>query len=167
MVKKRKKAKKRRRGKNKRDSSKKVIYSQKFHKAGTIILFLLIIATCMIIIKFFYDSYTIVEIRRIPVEVRVSETLGLGFKNDVMMFGGVPPGAASKREIVIVNYKNESLKVDIKFKGEMGRWVEVESSNFVLGSNESRRIGFVISIPESAKEGEYKGEADIFFRKAI
>lgn len=147
-----------------------MIKKERKHKAdnskrNVILMFVLIAVICVSVTKFLYDSYAIVEVRKIPMEVVVRDTLGMGFKDDVMMFGGIPPGASSEREMVIVNYKEIPMKVHIKFKGDMGQWVQEEENDFILKGNEEKRINFIVSIPDGTKNGEYKGETIIFFKR--
>lgn len=130
-----------------------------------IVVFILVIAICVSITRLVYESYSIVEVRTLPVKVSVIDKVGLGLEEDVMVFGGVPAGSTSKREIVITNYHKNPLKVNINFNGATSRWIQVEEKEFILQSDEERRLDFLVYIPEGTKQGEYEGEVNVIFKR--
>jgi len=131
---------------------------------GVLLLFLIIVL-CISATKLFYESYSITEIRKLPVRVLVRNVVGLGLEEGVVFFGAVPPGGTSNRQIIIVNYKNESLKVSMKFNGKTSHWIHADEKNFILDGGEKRDISFSICIPENTKQGEYTGEIIVVFKK--
>jgi len=136
-------------------------------KLWKLIAFILLVSIiCISATKLFYESHSIVEVRKLPVKVIVMDRVGLGLQEDVLSFGGVSPGGTSRRQMIIASYHDEPLIVSIKFNGDVSRWVQVEENDFRLEKDEEKRIEFSVYIPLETKKGEYEGEVIVIFKKA-
>lgn len=135
-------------------------------KIGKVVLFLVLIAfICVNATLFSKNVLSIVEVREIPLKVKVSGNLGLGLGDESLNFGSIPAGSTSMREVVISNDKDVDLDVEIYKKGRISRLLNFEEKRFLVKKGEDKRIKFSVFVPEDTKEGEYEGELILIFRR--
>lgn len=132
-----------------------------------IILFIIIgIASTFL----FYFYIVIDDIRVIPMYLEVSPTsYGMNADTDALWFGKlvIANGASASRIMKVGNYKSHSTFVIVDFSGELGPWVEVNETNFVLEPNQEKELKFTVFPPLDTQPGNYTGKAKIVMKRYI
>lgn len=113
----------------------------------------------------FYSFYNIKEIKTIDMDLKVGDYVGINTDTDALHFGTINPGGFGTRSVLLSNNYDTTLKVKIKVYGDLAEFVSVQN-NFVLLKNETKKIPFIVSIPQEAVYGNYTGKA-VFILKRI
>ncbi|MBW3021175.1 hypothetical protein KY334_07810 [Candidatus Woesearchaeota archaeon] len=127
------------------------------------IIFFLVIVSLLLSAYLISYSLSIVDVKEINMVVEVSDT-GIGFNNNAseLNFGVLGVGNSAKKTIILTQSEYDELKVKIDISGDIAQFIRVPSE---LTLKDELEIGFVASIPGSAKTGIYKGKAKIIMIK--
>lgn len=111
------------------------------------------------------NHFLVIEKKELEARVSVSDKVGFDINGSALTFGSIPGKGSSSREIFLDNYYNQSVKIEIYVKGEIGDFMQISENNFVLLENERKKVSFVVSFPEGTKLGEYRGRVYILIKK--
>ncbi len=106
------------------------------------------------------------EVTRYPIKVSIKPlegnksriNFGIAGEKYELNFGYMPLNTSSMKFIEIKNENNLPSKIWIRVYGNVTDLVEVNNSNFTLGSGEERKINVLLN---ATKLGNYSGELDI------
>jgi len=127
-----------------------------------LILFFVLIILCINIIL-----TGIIEKKEIYANVIVGEKYGFDLNGTALTFGMITPGASSSsREIILTNNYKRDVLVEISSQGVIKDFLKISKNNFILKTNETDKIGFIVSVPLDCKFGSYDGEVTILIKKS-
>jgi len=133
-----------------------------------LILISLFIAIGIATTFLFYFFVVIDNIKTFPMHLEVSpDRYGMNADTDAIWFGKlvISNGASANRIIEIGNYKTHPTFVIVKLSGELGPWVKVNETNFVLEPNQTKELKFTVFPPLNTPPGNYTGEAKIIMKR--
>ncbi len=134
------------------------------------IIFILI----LVVVALIFSSFTILIYNYInylnneqttvyDMKLQVGDHIAFNVENESLNFGMVMPEGTSERNIKISS--DVLVHTTIFFEGDedLINWVRVSKNDFYFKGKDS--IIFTVSVPETAKFGNYAGKAVIFFKK--
>ena len=130
-----------------------------------IIILVFAVVTSFILTNVIYDYLTIVDSKELKMYLTVADYAGFDVNTSALIFGTVPKGGSSSREVILTNDFNIPLKVDLKAYGELAGWVHVFENGFLMQPNVVKTVKVSATIPENAKFGNYAGILKISFQK--
>lgn len=102
----------------------------------------------------------------IPTRFIAGENMGFDLGPGNLNFGKIVPGQSVSREITITNEFNKPTITKIESSGEVSSCIIVSENNFILESEESKKITF-LCLPKAGIElKEYTGQITITTKKA-
>jgi len=133
-------------------------------KQLVLIIFIFIFLTIGIT-SIFHFYYTTLDIKELPMMVRVSDKLGIDVGTDMIRFGGLRPGGGSKRIFHLTN--NHDIKVLIQFipMGDIGDLVSISENNFIIQPEEHKTVDIGIGIPQDMPYGNYTGKLKVIIKR--
>lgn len=134
-------------------------------KNNKLIFFLICILIFFLVlnIHFFFKIWSIVEIREIDASVIVSDRIGFDVNQSSLIFGKVPIGSSSTRQVSIENNFEFPVKVYVYSKGDMKRFVRGSVTEINIG--ERKNINVIVVVPENIDFGKYEGKVVFEMRK--
>ncbi len=126
-----------------------------------IVVFVLVVVLLFLI--FFRNSK--VDERFLDVTFSVDNKLGMKINTSSLDFGIVPAGAAITKKVVLDNGFEFPVKVKVFVDKEIEDYVFSEN-DFIILSGESKKVEFVLSLPQDTVKGEYSGKIKMSFYKA-
>lgn len=103
-----------------------------------------------------YSQTQIVEVKDLLFTVKVED--GIGFVAEAtipLQFGALPPGASSKRRVLITNTYDFPLKVITSGAGDAGEWVYAPIREIQPGEQLDHDVR--VQIPKGTDYGKYTG----------
>jgi len=119
----------------------------------------------LFLIQSIKNSCENIETVNMSISVVGGERKSIGFNTDrdSLKFGKISPGAEVRR-VVYINYTQTS-EVKVYLEGGFVYWVNVSPQLFSVQPFQKQDIVFTVTIPESAKVGEYTGKAHFCFKR--
>jgi len=77
-------------------------------------------------------------------------------------FGTMPKGNTSTRFVTIENGSGHDIYVRVIKLGDIGKFIQLNRSSFVLKSKESENLEFSLSIPKNVEDKGYSGRILVF-----
>jgi hypothetical protein len=130
------------------------------HKALPLLLAMFAVAIVAFAGLFFWSWY-VPEIKRVPMQVTVTDTRTIGFNtaNDQLYFGTLTPEGFAQRQTTITPAFDSIVR--IRIDGEVAGWVSVSANAIALRAGEHKDIYFRLTVPAGTAPGNYTGEAVI------
>ena len=119
----------------------------------------------ILLVTYMTIQILLLEVRTVPMDVEVTQIVGINLDTDALHFGGVRGGGAAHRSIIVSNNDVKAKHVKVNMHGELGRWAWVKEPFFQLSAGEQRNMTVYIQIPPEAEERAYNGTVRlVFFR---
>lgn len=96
----------------------------------------------------FYSCVEVVEKGK-PPQIVVSK--------DKLDFGRIPQGMSVKKEVLLENNKNHTVKVISTVNGTISKWIDFDRDEIVILPHTQAKQTVLIKIPEDALPGNYTG----------
>jgi hypothetical protein len=106
---------------------------------------------------------SIVEIRKIPANLVVSDRSGFNLENNSLLFGQLVPGGSSSRNISFKNNFNFPVKIQVYGNGIMGYFII--PSNSIIFSKSENILEINVKVPEDTRFGNYSGEITLIAKR--
>lgn len=92
------------------------------------------------------------------IEIEEGERKHIGFNadTDALKFGKVSAGSIVKRSIDVMYNKPSTVLVSLD--SDFSPWVKINPSSFNIVANESKRVFFEVTVPQTAEVGTYSGQ---------
>ena len=114
----------------------------------------------------FYSFFKVRYIEAIPMDIKVSDHIGINIDADALHFGAVMETGCNNRFITVKHKYDYPMKVMISIIGELEAWTSIEENDFILNKNEEREIRFTVCPPEDViKYKNYTGTARIVVKR--
>jgi hypothetical protein len=97
------------------------------------------------------------EKKSIGVRFMVGENPGFDLNASEVIFGRVPPGGGSSRNMIMRNDHSFTIKVRTFVSSDISSFVNVESG-FFIAPNSTRVISANLHIPKNTPFGNYSGK---------
>ncbi|MBU3913334.1 MAG: hypothetical protein KKE50_04535 [Nanoarchaeota archaeon] len=110
--------------------------------------------------------FSLLETKEFYARAVVSERNGFDLNNSALIFGEILPGGSASREVFIENSYNKSVRIRIYSVGNISKLLSGFEENFVLGRNETKKVGFSVYAPRNAELGVYDGKIVIEVRRS-
>jgi len=114
----------------------------------------------------FYALYKVVHVEIHDIKIKVVEGTKVGFNADSSLeFGKIPEkGGTANKKVVLYNDREFPVMVQIRIKGEVAQFIQLEDNNFILAPGEEKLLNVYAVVPRDFnKPGNYTGEAKIIF----
>jgi len=95
----------------------------------------------------------------------IGDHVGFNIDTEALFFGTMGPGGSGMRYISIVNKGDSQMRVEFQASGELGRFVSVSSSGFVVAPGENTTVNIVAQMPFDTPYGDYTGKLAILYYK--
>lgn len=82
---------------------------------------------------------------------------GVNPRSEKLDYGDVPKNSSMIRSITVKNGGNADVYIKILKHGDIAEIIEIEKSDFTLQNGQEENIEFLLDVPISAEEREYKG----------
>ena len=104
----------------------------------------------------YYALYKVVHTDYIEMSINVDPFYKkVGFSADpTLHFGKVGAGGIVKKEMTVWNNREFPVRIEITAKGDIGTWVHVKNSSFVLMPEESKILQVTMMVPKNLKVSE-------------
>ena len=135
---------------------KQMNFSEKTVLAIAILAFL---AFIMLITK----PNTVYDIKEYDLKVTVGDKVGINLNTTSLDFG-IKPGFSSKRELIIENNLNKTVRVELLAYGEIKKLVVPGENDFVIDPLSKKTVTIIVKTPESQALGDYTGTLKAIFK---
>ncbi|MBS3085782.1 hypothetical protein J4225_03815 [Candidatus Pacearchaeota archaeon] len=98
----------------------------------------------------------IVHMQEMPLNVKVSDYLGINTDPD-LNFGAGMPGNKLTKDLTILNPFDFDVKVAIAINGNIKDFAVISENNFNILSMQNKTLNLTIDIPKNAEIGNYTG----------
>lgn len=112
-----------------------------------------------------YDQLTVVSSQEFGMRVTVGSYAGYDVTTSEIVFGTIPPGSISIRNITFSNNFTFPVRVEQTASGELAPWVSTHDNYFVLQPGEAKNLGVALELPTGIEHRNYTGKFRINFRK--
>jgi hypothetical protein len=129
-----------------------------------VILLLIIAFLCVGITAMLYSSLIEekpFEVKRLPYDFVVKDSVGINLDTDILHFGGGPAGSQLQRSLNLTSQNDAFVVITWQGEGDVG----ANKNDFLLLANYSQPVKFVLTIPEGLPNGNYTGEIIFSFFK--
>jgi len=144
----------------KKEKKKKLNY--KFLIISLVILIIAFTAFFAALIRVI-DYFTIIEQKKIYASLTVDDHYGFNLNPPNLTFGMLMPGSSAKRDLIIENKYNFSIRVKIIPKQDMEKFIEIQEQ--VIPKNKTEKITILAYVPADTLYGNYSGEVVVIVRK--
>ncbi|MFC1691776.1 hypothetical protein ACFL0W_06370 [Nanoarchaeota archaeon] len=151
--------------KKKTPLSEPIKRSEGFSLKKTAFLMVIIALITIGAVSIFYAFYVIDLVRIIPMDLEVTDYIGVTGDTDALHFGATRPGGGATRFIILSNPKDCHVSVHLEFSGELGKRAKTLDYDFILAPNESRKIAVQVSATSAEVGSKYYGELKIVYKK--
>ncbi len=127
-------------------------------------LFLFLILMVLIFI-FLTNKFSIIEVRYIPVNFSVGDTLEIVSNEEGLNYGTLSPGMAGVKSLIIENPHNFDIKVEVFIEESLENFVSGNKSFFIL-SGENFEYFVRVNVPLESSFGDYSGRIKLEIKKA-
>ncbi len=119
------------------------------------------------VIGYSINTNNVVHVQEIPVifEVTDKKIIGINVDVDALKLGTVMKGNFVERKVTIVNPFSFNINVLISFSEDVNDFVNISSSDFVLGFNESRTLVVVLEPVDDTPNGNYSGTMKVVMKR--
>jgi hypothetical protein len=117
------------------------------------------------LVYFWFCNFAVFSTEEVGMYVTVVEgrMIGVNTDTDALYFGKVRKGGLSTRTIILGNYDENPLLVQIRTFGDLSKWVYVSDNNFVLYPSESKNVSVSCDVPTDAEVGNYTGKMQVVY----
>ncbi|MCS7123137.1 MAG: hypothetical protein RMJ17_00980 [Candidatus Aenigmarchaeota archaeon] len=109
------------------------------------------------------------EIHRYPAKIEIikeNRSIGISTDINVLDFGKIPLIEGIERVRKFINFtSNDYSKVEIKFYGNISRFLKTSKNNFYLKPFENANVEIIFDLKKVKDYGNYSGEVRIFIIK--
>ena len=114
----------------------------------------------------FYSLYKVKHIETIPIDIKVSNVVGINLDDDAMHFGTLLNGGCSSRDVTIKHEYDHPVNVMISIIGDLEGWTSIEKNDFILEEGQEENVEFKICSPiDAIKDKTYTGTARIVLKR--
>jgi hypothetical protein len=114
----------------------------------------------------FYAFFYVVDVEETPMRILVADYVGLDASTKNLSFGATYPGDSSKKAFTVKNIYGRPVRANVEFLGEMGPWVSVPETSFVLQPGEERTLIAAARVPEGiVSESLHEGTMRLVFTR--
>lgn len=141
---------------------KKTEVAKKKKNSGEI---LKIFSIIMLAVLFWLALVQYLAADKYDVMVRVKSedsATGVNPTGEKLDYGDIPKGSSMIRSITVENGGNMDVYIGIIKYGGIAELIDEEDNGFVLAGGEKKNVEFLLDVPISASEKEYKGKVLIF-----
>jgi hypothetical protein len=114
-----------------------------------------------------YVNYVFVEIKVIPMDIKVMNKVGLNSDTDALHFGKNFQGGAGMRMIQLTNNNDVPVRVNIVNKGNFSTWVTISENYSKILPGENSSIYYYVNVPIDAQLGYYNGTSTVIIRRML
>lgn len=109
----------------------------------------------------------VLSIERVEMVVNVTGESLIGFNaaTDKLYFGSTVPGGGGQRFAVLSS--EVPARVVLQIEGPIAAWISLSRDEIWLEPGNRERVTFTLTVPESAKEGEYKGNLTAAYYRTL
>ncbi len=139
---------------------------EKRKNKNLLLVILPVIVIFLLVFLFFYlkDFFSVLEKKEVYSSVIVSDKYGIDVNGSALVFGMITPGSSSSRELIIKNNYGRDVYAEFYVKGDISKFLKISGNNILLKKNETRKIGFIVYVPEKSKYGIYNGEVVVLIK---
>lgn len=112
-----------------------------------------------------FSFYKVKYIRTIPMDIKISDYIGINIDDDALHFGTVSAGGCSDRYIILKHDYDYPVEVIIGVVGELEPWTSIEENQFTLEQDEEREVIFKVCPTSGTKGQTYTSTARIVFKR--
>jgi len=98
-------------------------------------------------------------------QVIIGPEIGFSESIESLNFGNAPPGSTIIKSIDIENTKPYDVNVKITLSGNISKSITVSENNFLINTNEKKKVNFTLTTIPSTRQGNYTGTATVFIKK--
>ncbi|MFH1590366.1 MAG: hypothetical protein ABIC95_00410 [archaeon] len=129
----------------------------------TIVIFFSVLLLAVAITAMVYVNYVVIGIHSVDVEVEIEDSVAFKLDPDKMYFGSMMAGGYAKRGIDLSPGIDSRMKVSVKPKGEIARWLTTDKDGFWMESNET--VTVTLHPPDGTPLGTYTGQILFVFKR--
>ncbi|MFH1248581.1 MAG: hypothetical protein V1660_00320 [archaeon] len=147
--------------------AKKKIKKKNLKRSNKNLIILLVIAVLFSVgvVQIAYFFYKVRDIQTIETRVEVGDKIGFALGKKGLDFGIVTREGSVIREIVLVNQDEQQVTARVFFKGDIAKFMDASTKNFVMSGNETKKVSFSVVIPQNVEYGNYTGKIVIIFER--
>jgi len=134
-------------------------------RKNNFIIVLILSITLLFILFILADEIRTIGRKEVQVSFKVANNPGFDLNDSALTFGSIPPGQSATRSLFITNEFERKVKVVIKIKGEIEKYLYVSENNFFLEPKEGRKVNFTVILPDNIPLGERTGIIEVRFNK--
>jgi len=116
---------------------------------------ILILITLVILVIagtiYYYSFFKVIKVQKANYFFSVDEKVGLNADMDALKFGSVPSGSVGTRGVLFKNTFDKAIIIRIKISGEKKEWIYSEENDFILEPEEEKKVKFIVTVPDNAK----------------
>jgi len=101
-------------------------------------------------------------IKEFDASMETGRIIGFDINSSALTFGRVPPGSASKREIIITNDQDKPSKIILKIEGDIAQFVVFEENYVILQPQETKKINVFATAPLNIENEKYSGRVKVY-----
>ena len=128
-----------------------------------LVLVILAFALASVLVSLFNPVLSKTEIRA---SFLLSKTSGFGNIEGELFFGAITKETTAARKILIENFHDRDILVNIKSRGKISDNMIVSENNFILSSGQSKEVTFTVFPDKLKRYKEYDGTVIITTKKA-
>lgn len=118
------------------------------------------------VLLFFTNNVVFVQDHKLDMNVIEHKgQIGFNLDEDAIHFGTVQQDGVGLRDFNLTHGQDEPLRVKIRVKGNITKFLNISETDFVLEKGEIKQINLTIKTPMSAKIGYYEGDMRVTFLK--
>ncbi len=129
------------------------------------ILLVIILLVIVILAVKLIKSSLFLEKREILATLIVGNKMGFDVNGTAFTYGMVTRGGSSTRSVLIENYYDFPIKVEVIPRGDVVNFIKKRSLIFEKG--EVREVGVSAYVPRDTEFGNYTGSIEFIFKKYI
>lgn len=131
-------------------------------------LFIIIILLSIFLYANLLEKISIIDSDELEAKVIVGDNYGFDVNGTALTFGMISAGkSTSTREILLENHYDVPVKVEIYVDGDISEFMIISENDFILNVDESKKLGFSVSVPYSTPNGNYSGIVKILYKSPV
>ena len=134
------------------------VKKSKYKLILSIVIAVIIFILCILLYSNLIDFISTYETREIYAQVVISNGFGVAINGTSLIFGMIPQGGTSRKEIMLENNYKEDARFKIYIEGNISDFLIVSENNFILKPNETKTLTFTTHPPNNAGLGTYDGK---------
>ena len=138
---------------------------KKENKFYILVIVVFIISLIFFMYSWYMNSKIVLEREEIDAIIEVTSIAGFAVTNESLVFGRLPPGTSSYKDIIITNDYDFPIRVEFKAKGDISDFL-VYYDIVYLDIGEEKIIPIeTVKIPKGTPYGNYTGKMVITFKR--